>query len=174
MQSNAISDRLAYNPETGEFFWKPCAHRSRAWNSKMAGKRAGSSFKGYKYVRIDGKKVFLHRAAIEIATGSPPAGVVDHINGDPGDNRIANLRVCSHSDNLCNRGKNANNTSGFKGVHLNKVTGRWVAEIWKSGKKHYLGSAETPEAAHLIYRQAAKRLHGGFANDGLPSVDVAA
>lgn len=50
---------------------------------------------------------------------------VDHINSNGLDNRRANLRAASKSENQRNRGKNSNNTTGYKGVYFNRQTGKW-------------------------------------------------
>ena len=62
-----------------------------------------------------------------------------------------------------NRGKQKNNSSGFKGVSLDKRCGRWKAEIRKEKKRFYLGYFSTAEIAYTAYLAAAKKLHGNFA-----------
>lgn len=93
---------------------------------------------------------------------------VDHINSDTLDNRRTNLRLASPSENLRNRGKNRNNTSGFKGVSCFKRTGRWHARIWANGKCHHLGYYDTPEDAAHAYDIAARKVHGKFARLNFP------
>ncbi|EMC3961602.1 hypothetical protein HKW90_03165 [Pseudomonas aeruginosa] len=106
----------------------------------------------------------LHRIAIALTAGEWPDHV-DHIDGDRSNNRIGNLRPCSKGQNQCNRGRQRNNTSGFKGVHRH-YDGRWRAMITINKITHRLGVFDTPELAHQAYREAAKRLHGDFANAG--------
>ena len=93
--------------------------------------------------------------------GRGDKSVVDHINGNGLDNRKANLRIASATENGRNRRRHSNNTSGFKGVKKDK--GRWVANIGGSKNRIRLGSFETPEEAHAAYCEAANRLHGEFA-----------
>lgn len=93
---------------------------------------------------------------------------VDHINGDPLDNRRVNLRLASPSENLRNRGKNANNKSGFKGVYYFKPTGRWHARIEVNGRHHHLGYYDTPQEGARAYDVAARKLHGEFARLNFP------
>jgi len=88
---------------------------------------------------------------------------IDHINGNKLDNRKSNLRVCSASDNLKNRGKQRNNTSGYKGVIYDKERSKWRAEICTNGKRKYLGRYDTVEDAAEAYRKAAELYHGNFA-----------
>jgi hypothetical protein len=103
----------------------------------------------------------LHRLIMD-----PPKGVhIDHINGNGLDNRKCNLRMCTKSDNAKNRKLNKNNTSGFKGVSptiSRKLP--WVAQI--SGR--YLGRFDDVIEAAKAYDEAAKELHGEFANLNFP------
>lgn len=90
---------------------------------------------------------------------------VDHKDNNGLNNTRFNLRPCTHAENLRNRGRNSNNTSGFKGVHFRKDTKRWTAEIWLLGKKTSLGYFDTAEAAHAAYSVAALDMHGEFARN---------
>lgn len=108
-------------------------------------------------------RIHMHRTILGISDASV---LVDHINGDGLDNRRSNLRICSKSENLRNRGKPASNTSGYKGVAWSKAAGKWQAYITVEGKRKHLGLFETPEAGHAAYCEAATKLHGEFANFG--------
>lgn len=95
---------------------------------------------------------------------NPPAGMdVDHINGNKLDNRRANLRICTRSQNLRNSAAHSDNASGFKGVSWFKPAQRWKARIWVDNKEKHLGYFDTPEAAALAYNEAAKKYHGEYA-----------
>ena len=76
---------------------------------------------GYKYT-------YLHRLLL----GEPDGLCVDHINHDKLDNRKCNLRVCTRSENLCNKILSDKNTSGYKGVCYVKDKKKWQAVIGKS------------------------------------------
>lgn len=124
-----------------------------AWNShtKSFFAMRSSSESGKK------KKIKMHA----IVAGTPRGMITDHINHDTLDNQEKNLRVCTNSQNMMNRGKQADNTSGFKGVFKNKRG--WQAQI-KVNQKHYcLGTFSIREDAARAYDNAAKRLHGEFA-----------
>ncbi len=83
---------------------------------------------------------------------------IDHINGDKVDNRLENLRLVSHGENLQNiRKPMRNNTSGFLGVC--RSGGKFMATISVNGKSLNLGSFDKPEAAHAAYVAAKRRLH---------------
>jgi len=88
---------------------------------------------------------------------------VDHINGDTLDNRKRNLRLCTTSENMCNRGKTALNTSGYKGVSWIKRFGKWRAKISKNGRYIHLGYFDNKIDAYKAYSKAAKVYHGRFA-----------
>jgi hypothetical protein len=87
---------------------------------------------------------------------------VDHINGDGLDNRLENLRVCRHADNLRNGRMRPNNTSGFRGVTVGKC-GRWRAQIAINGKQIVLGEYFDKIEAAMAYDWAALRASGTFA-----------
>ena len=110
------------------------------------------------------RTIFLHH----IVLGNPKKGMVtDHINMDTLDNRKKNLRFATHSQNHANEPKQKNNTSGYKGVWLNKLKSKdskkWVANILFQGKKQCLGIYFTPEEAAQAYNIKAKELFGEFA-----------
>lgn len=102
----------------------------------------------------------LHRAILGVADGT----LVDHINGDKLDNRKANLRACTHEENMRNRKRHKNNRSGFKGVYKDgRVLCGWRAQIRVNKRKLTLGVFPTPEVAHAAYCEAALKHHKHFA-----------
>lgn len=116
--------------------------------------------RGYVQATVDGKQVWLHGLILgKMAEGS----VADHKNLDGLDNRRRNLRPATRGQNNMNRGKRADNKSGYKGVHLCVQTGKWRAEISANKIKHKLGRFDTPIEAALAYDEAALTLHGEFA-----------
>jgi len=95
---------------------------------------------------------------------------VDHINGDKMDARRANLRLCTHSQNLMNRGMNRNNTSGYKGVkHYQRAEGeKFSVHISKDRKRYNFGSYNDAEVAARVYDRECVKLHGEFAHLNFP------
>ena len=91
-----------------------------------------------------------------------PVGFIDHRDGDRLNNTKENFRIATKSQNGFNRGKNRNNTSGFKGVSWKRHVRKWVAQIHVGGKNHYLGLFGSPEEASAAYADAAKIHHGEF------------
>lgn len=88
--------------------------------------------------------------------------MTDHINGDGLDNRKDNLRPCDYNQNVWNRSKPSNNTTGYKGV--SRRGNRYVSGITHSGKSIYLGSFGTPIEAAKAYDTAARIYFGEYAN----------
>ena len=139
-----------------------------AWIKKPAsricvGAVAGSvRSDGYGYVHLLGKRYGLHQVVFAMVHGYIPKEI-DHADGNPSNNRPANLREATRSQNNCNRRMQSNNTSGFKGVYLNKRIGRWHARIKVDGRFVSLKYHKTPEAAGEAYLAAVKTYHGNFA-----------
>lgn len=91
---------------------------------------------------------------------------VDHIKTGKkfkSDNRKNNLRLCTSSQNCCNRKLKSTNTSGYKGVVKNGR--KWTARITVHQKHIYLGLFETPEKAYKAYKNAAKKYHKEFTHE---------
>lgn len=119
---------------------------------------------------INGKRTteMMHRVILSRKLGRSllHSELVDHIDGNPLNNCRDNLRIATHSQNLMNKGKQSTNTSGYKGVSWHKGARKWAAQIIVNGKRLYIGEFKTPEEAHVAYCEAAKELHGEFANFG--------
>ncbi len=152
-----IRSILTYDPDTGVFRWKENAC------SKRVGCVAGRINKrGYGQISIRGKLRSSHKLAWLYVYGEwlPSHVYMDHINGKPADNRIANLRVVTPQQNAQNRGRKK---PGLKGAHFNKICRKWQSTIrTPDGKYRYLGVFKTPEEAHEAYMDAARRMHGEF------------
>lgn len=165
-----LHECFLYNPETGDLTWKerPREHIARefVWrriNKLHAGNLAGAiNNKGYYIVKICGKIYIVSRIVWAMHHGEWPKEFIDHINGDRKDNRIANLREATHTENCCNRGMEKRNKVGLKGVIKEKKSSKYRASI----NQVYLGVFPTPELAHAAYCEAADLLHGKFSNHG--------
>ena len=151
---------LHYNKDSGVFVWiiKPCKNISI--NSV-----AGTLVNGYIYIRLNKKRYAVHRLAWLYEYGVMPSKHLDHINRIKSDNRIANLRDVSHSENHKNMPKQSNNTSGVVGVKWDKSRNRWSAYIKVEQKNIFLGRyVEFSEAVNA--RKNAEILYGFHENHG--------
>lgn len=145
---------LHYDRETGEFLWR--AQRG----CKKPGEIAGSiNGQGYRFIGFGGKLHLAHRLAWLYEFGEWPAVSLDHIDGNPGNNRIENLRECSHAENHQNRKMPSHNKSGYQGVSFANRERLWHAQIKVRGVKHSLGYYKTPEEASAAYLRAKRTLH---------------
>ena len=162
MTHDQLTSLLSYDPTTGEFRWKTARPKVRVGNLAGYIKKP----KGHVYIELCGKTYAAHRLAWFYVTGQMPEKCLDHINRKPADNRFENLREASHGQNRANS-KN-NNRHGLKGVRRlswMKETDRcWQAQITHNKQVTYLGCFHTKEEAHSAYCDAARRLHGDFAN----------
>ena len=109
----------------------------------------------------------IHRFVAKAKRGE----YVDHINGDKMDARRSNLRVCTHAENLRNRGPSKNNTTGFKGVAFLKEKGYYVVNICKDRNKMRLGYFFDAEVGARVWDREAIKLHGEFAKLNFPDED---
>lgn len=113
--------------------------------------------------KTDKKRILMHR---QITGLNDKVQQVDHINGDGLDNRKENLRIATNSQNQANKKVSKNNKTGLKGVSPIYTKGYFCgykAQISHQNKVIYLGCFPTPEDAHEVYKQAAKKYHGEFA-----------
>lgn len=131
------------------------------------GSKAGTVNKdGYVKVTIDNKKYQAHRIIFMMQHGYLPKEI-DHINCNPSDNRIENLREVTRNQNRYNVVGYKNNTSGVKGVIKNKRLNKWEVSINVNGKRKYFGIFKDFELAELVAMEARDKYHGNFANYGL-------
>lgn len=94
---------------------------------------------GYIYVMIGGKNYKVHRLVWLYHYGYMPENNIDHINRNPSDNRIENLREVSHSCNMRNTGNRRNNTSGVKGVSWCTRLSKWGVVIMVDRRSYTIG-----------------------------------
>jgi hypothetical protein len=162
LTQSEVKELVEYNPETGDFTWL----KYRAHNARAGSKVGSITNMGYMETRVSRKKFLLHRLAWLYMTGSLPKNGIDHINGNPLDNRWANLREATVKQNNINCKIKKSNKCGFKGVCFHNQMKKWRANIRINGVQTHLGLFDTPEKAHQAYCEAAMRVHKEFANFG--------
>ena len=149
-------DYLRYHYSEGDsFIFSPCdleLAESRKW------------IKGPNGYAID--KACNHFS--RIAMGANSGEYVDHISMDISDERRENLRICSWSENNCNKVLQSNNNTGYKGVSFHKQSGKYMASLWKDGKHYYGGLHNTPEDGAMAYDRLARKMHGEYARLNFP------
>ena len=130
------------------------------------GDRAGTvNGSGYYQTCIKGKIYKNHRLIFLMHHGYLPKEI-DHIDGNPRNNRIENLREATHTQNSMNHKLSKANKSGFKGVNWCNTTNKWRATCRAFGKKHHVGHFVNIEDAVKALESFRKLNHGNFANNG--------
>jgi hypothetical protein len=156
LTSARLKELLTYWPDVGLFLWRTT--RGRA----ASGSVAGSIHRyGYRVINVDGKSYGAHRLVWLYVHGEWP-NVIDHINGDRADNRIANLRDVDTRTNAENRkGARTGKSIPLMGVRKATIGKQFTAAIKVNGRVVWLGGYETPELAHNAYLEAKKVHHVG-------------
>lgn len=171
---------LTYDPATGRFFWRhrtpdsvQCEREStrvricKNWNARYSGKETFNtvSARGYYVGSVSCRHFYAHRVAWAMTFGAWPDGEIDHINGDPLDNRIANLRAVGRMENGKNLSVHRRNKTGYHGVWWDKSRGNYQVYITSNQKRKSLGRFTRLEDA-IEVRQKAEREAGFHPNHG--------
>jgi hypothetical protein len=107
-------------------------------------------------------KIRMHRLVID----APPDFMVDHINGDTLDNRKANLRLCTNSQNQQNTASRGG-SSKYKGVSFLKKKGKWIAAFQFDSHRYYCGMWDSEEDAARAVDKKRGEVCGDFASKNL-------
>ena len=130
------------------FYWLTCGRNGNLYAARLIRTPTG---------RLN--TILMHKEILD----SPSGLLVDHINTDSLDNRRANLRLATHSQNSCNSRRDKSNTySRFRGVSFSKRKQKWFAAIRADGKKIWLGYFDNEIDAAHAYDNAARQYHGEF------------
>lgn len=148
---------LSYDKETGLFTW------IRSNNNRIkVGDVAGSRDKhGYVHIRISMRYYMAHRLAWLYAYGVWPSGDIDHIDGNPANSSLSNLRDVSRTMNMQNqRRAQISSRTGLLGAWFDKKYSRWQSQITlPGGKRKHLGYFNSADAAHAAYVAAKRQFH---------------
>jgi len=129
---NDLSNSLIYNPLTGVILWKE--------GTKRQGKEAGNATKrGHRTISRNSVLYQAHRIAWLLHYKQWPKHGIDHIDGNPGNNRISNLRDVEQETNNKNKRLRKDSKTGVLGVSWCKTTKKWSAYININKKMKKLG-----------------------------------
>ena len=159
MTLDKFKEILRYDPIEGLFYWTK--NRGRSTAGSVAGHK---NSRGYIKIKTGGVSYSAHRLAILFSTGEWPKEEVDHINRVPHDNRIVNLRDCSHQDNCLNFPIYKNNNSGYIGVRYRKDSGRWRAFVRINKKEKHIGTFSSKEEAYAARIEYIKENPDAYGN----------
>jgi hypothetical protein len=173
-----LRELLVYEPETGIFWWRRQSNATGPTlgvRERWANQRAGAlTVQGYSIINVDGERFRSVRLAWLYMTGEWPTNHIDHINGDPADDRWVNLREATRSENMANAKLiRTNNTSGARGVSWNKRLEKWHARVNFERRLYHCGYFNSFEEAVESRDRKAAQLHGAFAQLNRPSQELA-
>jgi hypothetical protein len=126
---------------------------------------SAESYNGTFYVKTNVRKngkwttAKLHRLLLN----AKPNEFVDHINGNPLDNRRSNLRIVTRSQNIANSKVRKDSTSGYKGISWNKSLKKWMSYIDSNKKRIHLGYYNNIADASVARKEAERTYHGQYA-----------
>jgi hypothetical protein len=150
--------RACFSYDDGVLRWKVSPSRP-----VLAGAIAGTAREGgYRAVKLRGKMYLTHRVIFAMHYGWWPTEV-DHIDGNPKNNRVENLRAANKSQNQHNAHKRRNSRTPLKGVHWCVRDKRWIVSL-QAERKKYLGGRYS--CLGKAVRQAVnlrRQVHGEFA-----------
>lgn len=153
-----LRELLHYDPDSAVFT------RIKTAGRYVAGTIAGSrDADGYLRISIDGKHYRSARLACLYMTGEMPVEA-DHVNRIRHDDRWLNIRKSDRRQNAANRNLQSNNTSGVKGISLDKRRNLWGVNATIGGKLRWFGYFEDKELAELVASEVRSKIYGEFAS----------
>tara|TARA_R110000868_G_scaffold187799_1_gene430513 strand:- start:297 stop:680 length:384 start_codon:yes stop_codon:yes gene_type:complete len=120
-------------------------------------------------VSVLSRRYRSHIIAWLLHYGKWPGSDIDHRDGNGENNRISNLRLSTHIENLMNRSMSKRNKTGKTGVCWSKSKNKWEASIRVMYKLIYLGAFEDFSIA-VKAREDAEKKHGFSPRHGSPRV----
>ncbi len=174
-----VKELFDYDPLVGVVMWRPRLVRpgerfawidtkhNRHYAGRPAGRVAGAGhiYIGITHPRGDGARAYrypAHWIAWAYCHGEWPRSRLDHKNGKPADNRLANLRLASPLQNAWNASRRRDNSSGYRGVTWANDRNQWRAFIQVNRQKINLGCFDTINQAVAVRRQAELRYFGEY------------
>ena len=161
LTQDRLKELLRYDSDTGVFTWRVTSGNGIAIGDKAGFTRPNGAI----YINLRGRRYMAHRLAWLYVHGEWPEHDIDHIDHDPSNNRIVNLRSVTHQENGKNQSLSKLNKSGVSGVSFHKQTGKWTAQIFNNRKRIYLGVFVDKFIA-ICARKSAENKYGYHANHG--------
>lgn len=168
-----ITGNLIWRHRPDHYFSSPC--KASYYNSRMTGNVAGiknfqvKSGKPHSIIvsvwshGVGAKTYGVHRIVWEMFNGPIPDGyMVDHVNGDPFDNRIANLRLATRAQNNQNTSLRKDNKTGCRGVCWDKKSNKYRVQVRSNGRRVYNKFFDDLNLAKAAYDEQARIHHGEF------------
>lgn len=137
-----------YDSLNGNLVWK--TDRGQAKQGQVAGYVKTNAHTHHRYIRIGSVDYGAHRLVWLFHHGQWPEQYIDHIDRNPQNNRIENLRDVTHKENMQNHSFSKANKTGFRGVYLEGK--RYYAALGVDGFLVKLGRFETADDASIAYR----------------------
>lgn len=165
-----LAERIVYDPLDGVALWdhRPAGDFKRVqdhkrWERHFVGRRADvAAAGGYRNVglTVDGRAIAwrAHRVVFAVHTGTWPAGLLDHKDGDRASLVFSNLREATRAENNANS-KARVSRSGYRGVYQSR-SGRWIA--WNRAVGH-IGVFDTRKEAAVAFDETIRETYGDFA-----------
>jgi hypothetical protein len=141
----------------GKLYWKVNKR-----NQTKIGFEAGTDHKGYRRVQVGKNKYLSHRVIYLMHYGHMPK-IVDHIDGNPENNNITNLRDATYQQNALNVKPRKDSKTGYQNVGYHKGQGRWYVHLTIYGKRTSLGYYDDLELASLVAEEARDKFYGDYA-----------
>jgi hypothetical protein len=155
-----LKEQLSYNSETGEFWWRV----ARKGRNLMLPAGTISNW-GYRVIMLDRQRYVASRLAWFYMTGEWPLFECDHIDRDQRNDRWANLREASRSENAMNTKTRSDNSSGQRGVCWDNQKLKWKVQISVKGAKRIQKHFVNFDDAVNFYKSKAQGLFGAFEVD---------
>lgn len=165
-----VKAELTYYPDSGLLYWKSPEDKNNPYKNKLAGAQDN---RGYIRIVFHQENLLAHRIAWAMFYGEWPPKIIDHINGDRGDNRISNLRLATKSQNSINREVGSwsrQNKTGFRGVKQHPYKPNlYKSSIIRDSLYYEDGWFSSPEEAARAYDKKSVELFGEFAVLNFPT-----
>ena len=155
LTKDIVLSLLEYDKSSGIFKWK----ESRGGYAKKGMVAGGVDSKGYVQIKINRKLYLAHRLVWLVEFGQFPKMHIDHVDRNPKNNAIQNLRLCTRFENQQNVGVRKTNTSGHVGVSYVKRSNKWLSYISVNKKTVRLGLFESIGDAVDARTNAKSKFH---------------